>query len=42
VRLVLAESVPAAVKLRVATLTAELGTGRIALPDTYTGPEFTA
>lgn len=41
VRLVLADGASAAVKQRIAALTAELGTGRIALPDSYTGPEFT-
>ena len=41
VRLALADGVPAEVKTRVALMTADLATGRIALPETYTGPEFT-
>jgi basic membrane protein A len=40
VRLALADRVPPAVKARVAILTADLSTGRVALPETYTGPEF--
>jgi basic membrane protein A len=41
VRLVLADTVAENVKARVAALTADLATGRVALPETYTGPEFT-
>jgi basic membrane protein A len=41
VRLVLADTVAENVKARVAVLTADLATGRVALPETYTGPEFT-
>jgi basic membrane protein A and related proteins len=41
VRLALAENVPPDVKNRVALMTADLATGRVALPETYTGPEFT-
>jgi basic membrane protein A len=41
VRLVLADSVGAPVRSRITGLTADLATGRIALPDVYNGPEFT-
>jgi basic membrane protein A len=41
VRLALAETVPADVKSRVALMTADLATGRVALPESYSGPEFT-
>jgi basic membrane protein A len=42
VRFVLAESVAAPVKTRVADLSVDLAAGRVALPTSYTGPEFTA
>ena len=42
VRLVLADSVPAAVRNRNAALTADLAAGRIAISPAYTGPEFPA
>jgi basic membrane protein A len=41
VRLVLADSVAAPVRSRIAGLATDLATGRIALPDVYNGPEFT-
>lgn len=41
VRLALADSVGPTVRSRIAGLTADLATGRISLPDAYTGPEFT-
>ena len=42
VRLVLADSVPAAVKARIDAYRADIIAGRIKLPETYTGPEFQA
>jgi basic membrane protein A len=41
VRLALADRVGEPLKARMAVLTADLATGRVALPETYTGPEFT-
>lgn len=40
VRLTLAETVAGNVKARTAVLAADLATGRVAMPATYTGPEF--
>ncbi len=42
VRFVLADGVAPAVRTRVADLSVDLAAGRVALPTTYTGPEFTA
>ncbi len=40
VRLALAPAVPEAVRSRVAALTKEMAAGAIAIPETYSGPEF--
>jgi basic membrane protein A len=40
VRLALAPGVPAAVRSRVEALTKEMAVGAIAIPETYSGPEF--
>jgi basic membrane protein A len=40
VRLALAPAVPQAVQDRIASLTREMAVGAIAIPETYSGPEF--